>query len=105
MASSGVWENFLLCKTPTLDGVCRIFIFIIFYVIFLIGRCNSYMVEYQMWCHMLATIILFCGRWYCHFVSSKFDSVQMLLSMWQMESHFDDVVADVIAIVADGIAT
>ena len=27
MASSGVWENILLCKTPTLDGVCRIYIF------------------------------------------------------------------------------
>ena len=29
----------------------------------------------------------------------------MLLSMWQMESHFNDVVTDVIAIVADGIST
>ena len=29
----------------------------------------------------------------------------MLLSMWQMESHFNDMVADVIAIVADGITT
>ena len=22
MASSGVWENIILCKTPTFDGVC-----------------------------------------------------------------------------------
>ena len=29
----------------------------------------------------------------------------MLLSMWQMESHFNDMVADVIAILADGITT
>ena len=29
----------------------------------------------------------------------------MLLSMWHMESHFSDMMADVIAIVADGIAT
>ena len=29
----------------------------------------------------------------------------MLLSVWQMESHFSDMMADVIAIVADRIAT
>ena len=29
----------------------------------------------------------------------------MLLLMWQMESHFNDMVADVISIVADGITT
>ena len=30
MASSGVWENIILCKTPTFDGECRIFLYIIF---------------------------------------------------------------------------
>ena len=29
----------------------------------------------------------------------------MFLSMWQIESHLNDVIADVIAIVADGMAT
>ena len=29
----------------------------------------------------------------------------MLLSMWQMESHFNDMVADVIVILAGGITT
>ena len=29
MASSGVWENIHLSKTPTLDGVCGILSFII----------------------------------------------------------------------------
>ena len=29
MASSGVWENILLSKTPTSDGVCGILSFII----------------------------------------------------------------------------
>ena len=28
MASSGVWENIILCKTPTLDGVCGKFSYI-----------------------------------------------------------------------------
>ena len=30
MASSGVWENIILTKTPTLEGVCRMLYFIIF---------------------------------------------------------------------------
>ena len=29
MASSGVWENIILCKTPTFDGVCGMFFYII----------------------------------------------------------------------------
>ena len=29
LASSGVWENVLLSKTPTFDGVCRIIFFVI----------------------------------------------------------------------------
>ena len=29
MASSGVWENIILCKTPTFDGVCGMFSYII----------------------------------------------------------------------------
>ena len=29
MASSGVWENVVLCKTPTLDGVCGMLFFTI----------------------------------------------------------------------------
>ena len=29
MASSGVWENIILCKTPTFDGVCGKFFYII----------------------------------------------------------------------------
>ena len=28
MASSGIWENIILCKTPTLDGVCGMFSYI-----------------------------------------------------------------------------
>ena len=30
MASSGVWENVILTKTPTFEGVCRMLYFIIF---------------------------------------------------------------------------
>ena len=30
MASSGVWENILLTKTPTFEGVCGMLYFIIF---------------------------------------------------------------------------
>ena len=30
MASSSVWENIVPCKTPTFDGVCGIFLYIIF---------------------------------------------------------------------------
>ena len=33
------------------------------------------------------------------------DDWQMLLSMWQMESHLNEVMEDVVAIVADGMAT
>ena len=29
MASSGVWENIILCKTPTFDCVCGKFFYII----------------------------------------------------------------------------
>ena len=29
MASSGVWENVILCKTPTFDGVCGMLFFTI----------------------------------------------------------------------------
>ena len=29
MASSGVWENVILCKTPTLDAVCGMLFFTI----------------------------------------------------------------------------
>ena len=29
MASSGVWENIILCKTPTFDGVCGMFFYMI----------------------------------------------------------------------------
>ena len=40
MASSGVWENIILTKTPTFEGVCRMLYFIIlnfcqkFFVVF-----------------------------------------------------------------------
>ena len=30
MASSGVWENIILTKTPTFEGVCGMLYFIIF---------------------------------------------------------------------------
>ena len=29
MASSGVWKNIILCKTPTFDGVCGMFSYVI----------------------------------------------------------------------------
>ena len=29
MVLSGVWENIILCKTPTFDGVCGKFFYII----------------------------------------------------------------------------
>ena len=42
MASSGVWENIILTKTPTFEGVCRMLYFIIlnfyqnFFLVFLL---------------------------------------------------------------------
>ena len=40
MASSGVWENIILCKTPTFDGVCGIFLYIIFIHNFNFDNCQ-----------------------------------------------------------------
>ena len=48
MASSGVWENVILSKTPTLDGVCGIFFFTI--LIFVGHNCAKcrYICQYVM---------------------------------------------------------
>ena len=60
MASSGVWENILLSKTPTLDGVCGILSFIIFlnicqiflFVLLTGGKSTLYIVYDRCYCHI-----------------------------------------------------
>ena len=96
-----------VCKTPTLDGICRIFIFIIFVIfVILIGRCYSHMVKCQVWWHMFAAVVFILWQMVLPLV------VKSLIG-WLTDgvvnmadgSHLTDMVADVIAIVADGMAT
>ena len=39
MASSGVWENIILTKTPTFDGVCGMLFFTILILFELLPKC------------------------------------------------------------------
>ena len=41
MASCGVWENVILCKTPTFDGVCGILFFIMMLLLSKVGVLQS----------------------------------------------------------------
>ena len=43
MASSGVWENIILSKTPTFDGVCKMLFFTILIFVGIIAKMLAYL--------------------------------------------------------------
>ena len=56
MASSGIWENVMLCKTPTFDGVCGIMCFIILFAYLFAITVSTFLYSYQ-YVSMLADAI------------------------------------------------
>ena len=74
MDSSGVWENIILSKTPTFDGVCGILSFIIilnisqiFFVLLTGGKSTLYLFMTDVIVILLFTTDVI-GRCYCHVV-------------------------------------
>ena len=75
MASSGVWENVHISKTPTFDGVCGKLSFItilnvcqiFLFVLLTDGKSTLYIVYDRCYCHIILTTDVI-GRCYCHVV-------------------------------------
>ena len=93
MASSGVWENVILAKTCSFDSVQNIFLynFNLFLIMadviaIFVGRCfHPFIVV-----HLLCQLLVLCGRWKTTWGCLTHNDWQMLLPMWQMESHCDE---------------
>ena len=72
MASSGVWENILLSKTPTLDGVCGILSFIIIlticqiflFVLLTDGKSTLYIVYDRCYCYTILNPFAHTGKYH-----------------------------------------
>ena len=109
LASSGVWENVMLCKIPTFDGVCGILFFIILLA-------HLFAITVQTCWHSCQCVAIMadgianfflagCNRCYCHsnwkplrcYNGRCFCQCGYLWPFCEM--------ADGIVIVADGIAT
>ena len=57
MASSGVWENIILTKTPTFDGVCGMLLSIIIFVKAIFAKC-WHVCQYVIFWNMLGQLFL-----------------------------------------------
>ena len=75
LASSGVWQNVMLCKTPTFDGVCGILFFIISFAhlcAMIVPTCWHSCQYVSMMADVIANFCLVgCDRCYCHCSSWK----------------------------------
>ena len=89
LASSGVWENVSLCNTLTLDGVWNVYLYNIFsfklFFVFWLAYVTAIWLMPKWW-HIFATILVVADV--IANVVIWLISWQMLLSMWQKESHF-----------------
>ena len=100
MASSGVWENVILSKTPTLDGVCGLLFFTI-------------LIFWELFCQMLAYLpVCYVGRWHSQLFNVDCDRcychqlfVNHLMLLADVICHVVVIWLMIFAIVADGIAT
>ena len=104
------------CKTPSFDGVQNVSFIILFYFCFQLWLMllpllwADVFTHFLLW-HLLCHYFVLCGR--CKTTSECLTLTlwQMLLSVWQMETHMLNarcilpIVADGVATVADGIAT
>ena len=77
MASSGVWENIHLSKTPTLDGVCGILSFIIIFNFDYLPN-NFCLFCWQMVSQLVYIIIY--DRCCCHIILNQQTNIQKALT-------------------------
>ena len=57
MASSGIWKNIILTKTPTFDGVCGMLFFIIIFVETIFAKC-WHVSQYVIFWNMLGQLFM-----------------------------------------------
>ena len=92
LASSGVWEDVFLCKTPTFDGACGIIFFIILLTHLyaklcqLVGIVINVYNNGRWYCQLF---LVGCDRCYCHRNgTTKMLEWQMFLPMWVPMANF-----------------